>query len=134
MYELWLFLHVLSAIVAFGAFFAAPAVTREAGDGAEDARRGFAKVAIYVQAPALALLLFSGIMRAYEMESPAREIFAETWVSIAFTVWTVMAVVLFFLIRAQRRGSSAVQSLQGAMHLLLVVALFAMIWQPGAPG
>lgn len=130
MYELWLFLHVLAAIVAFGAFFATPTVTREA-DGAG---AGFAKVATYVQAPALALLLFSGIMRAYEMESPAREIFAETWVSIAFTVWTVMAVVLFFLVRAQRRGSSAVQPLQGVMHLLLVVALFSMIWQPGAPG
>jgi len=27
-----------------------------------------------------------------------------------------------------------VQPLSGAMHLLLVVALWAMIWQPGAPG
>lgn len=130
MHDLWLFLHVLSAVVAFGAFFAVPTVTRSA-DGAG---AGFATVATYVQAPALAVLLFSGIMRAYSMESPAREIFTETWISIAFTLWIVMAVVMFLIVRAQRKGSAAVQPLTGAMHLLLVVALWAMIWQPGAPG
>ncbi len=128
MQDLWLFLHVLSAIVAFGAFFAGPMVTRSA----EGAGTGFAKVATYIQAPALVVLLVSGIMQAYEMEP--REVFSEAWISIAFTLWIVMAVVMFFLIKAQRAGTKAVQPLTGVMHLLLVVALWAMIWQPGAPG
>jgi hypothetical protein len=71
-------------------------------------------------------------MQAYEMEP--REVFKETWISIAFTLWIVMAVVMFFLIKAQRAGTKAVQPLTGVMHVLLVVALWAMIWQPGAPG
>jgi ABC-type Mn2+/Zn2+ transport system permease subunit len=128
MQDLWLFLHVLSAIVAFGAFFAGPMVTRSA----EGAGVGFSKVTTYVQAPALAVVLLSGIMQAYGMEP--REVFKETWISIAFTVWIAMAVVMFFLIKAQRGGTKAVQPLTGVMHLLLVVALWSMVWQPGAPG
>lgn len=128
MNHFWLFLHVLSAVVAFGAFFAVPTVARTA-DGASS---GFARVATFIQAPALAVLLFSGIMNAYAMEP--REVFKETWISIAFTLWILMAIVMFLIIRAQRSGSKSVQPLTGAMHLLLVVALWAMIWQPGAPG
>lgn len=128
MQDFWLLLHVLSAIVAFGAFFAAPMVTRSA----EGAGAGFAKVTTYIQAPALVVLLVTGILQAYAMEP--REVFKETWISIAFTLWIVMAVVMFFLVRAQKAGSKAVQPLTGVMHLLLVVALWSMIWQPGAPG
>jgi magnesium-transporting ATPase (P-type) len=128
MQDFWLLLHVLSAFVAFGAFFAGPMVTRSA-DGAGE---GFAKVTTYIQAPALVVLLVTGILQAYAMEP--REVFKETWISIAFTLWIVMAVVMFFLVRAQKAGTKAVQPLTGVMHLLLVVALWAMIWQPGAPG
>lgn len=128
MQDLWLFLHVLSAIVAFGGFFAAPMVARS-GEGAGQA---LARVTTFVQAPALVALLATGILEAYTFEP--REIFTETWISIAFTLWIVMAVVMFFLVRALRAGSSAASALTGVMHLLLVVALWAMIWQPGAPG
>ncbi|CAB4551682.1 unannotated protein [freshwater metagenome] len=127
MANLWLLLHVLSAIVAFGAFFAVPMVTRSA----EDANTGFAKVATYIQAPALLLLLITGILNAYELRP---DVFKETWISIAFTLWLIMAVVMFFLIRAQKAGAKSAQALTGVMHLLLVVALWAMIFQPGAPG
>jgi hypothetical protein len=128
MQDFWLFLHVLSAIVAFGALFAGPTVSRSAdGTGV-----GFAKVATYIQAPALAVLLATGVLQAYAMEP--REVFKEAWISIAFTVWIAMAVVMFFLIKALKANTKAVQPLSGAMHLLLVVALWAMIWQPGAPG
>jgi hypothetical protein len=78
------------------------------------------------------VLIATGIAQAYAMEP--REVFKEAWISIAFTVWILMAIVLFLLVRANRSGSKAVQPLSGAMHLLLVVALWAMIWQPGAPG
>ncbi len=133
MANLWLLLHVLSAIVAFGAFFAVPMVTRSvAGAGAdEEAGAGFAKVATYIQAPALLILLITGILNAYELRP---DVFKETWISIAFTLWLIMAGVMFFLIRAQKAGAKSAQALTGVMHLLLVVALWAMIFQPGAPG
>ncbi|MEX0768624.1 MAG: hypothetical protein WD029_09150 [Microthrixaceae bacterium] len=127
MANLWLLLHVLSAIVAFGALFAAPLVTRSA----EGANLGFAKVATYIQAPALLLLLITGILNAYELRP---DVFKETWISISFTVWIAMAAVLFFLIRAQKAGAKSAQAFTGVLHLLLVVALWAMIFQPGAPG
>jgi heme/copper-type cytochrome/quinol oxidase subunit 3 len=126
MQELWLFLHIISAIVAFGAFFAAPLVARSA----EGATQGLTAALTKVQAPALVVLLFTGIMNTYALN---REAFKETWVSIAFTLWILMAVVMFLLLRAQRSGSKAVQPLTGAMHLLLLVALWAMVWQPGGP-
>jgi hypothetical protein len=133
MANLWLLLHVLSAIVAFGAFFAVPMVTRSvAGAGAdEEAGAGFAKVATYIQAPALLILLITGILNAYELRP---DVFKETWISIAFTLWLIMAGIMFFLIRAQKAGAKSAQALTGVMHLLLVVALWAMIFQPGAPG
>ena len=123
MQDLWLFLHVLSAIVAFGALFAQPMLLR----GADTNREAFAKVGLYLQAPALVVLIATGIASMYAIGHS----FADPWVSIAFTVWILMAAVLFFLVRALRSGSSAVQPLTGAMHLLLVVALWSMIWQPG---
>jgi hypothetical protein len=123
MQDIWLFLHVLSAIVAFGVLFAQPMLIR----GAESNREAFAKVGLYIQAPALVILIATGIASMYSIGHS----FADPWVSIAFTVWILMAVVLFLLVRALRSGSSAVQPLTGAMHLLLVVALWSMIWQPG---
>ena len=123
MQDIWLLLHVLSAIVAFGALFAQPMILRSA-DGAAEA---FAKVGMYVQAPALVVLIATGIASMYTIGYS----FADPWVSVAFTVWILMAVVLFLLVRAYRSGSKAVAGLTGTMHLLLVVALWSMIWQPG---
>lgn len=127
MEQLWQLLHVLSAIVAFGVLFSQPMIARSGG---EELRQGFEKVGLYLQAPALAIVLVSGIAMMYTIGLD----FADTWVSIAFTVWIAMAVVLFLLVRAHRNGSPAVQPLTGGMHLLLVVALWAMIWQPGYTG
>ncbi len=133
MANFWLLLHVLSAVIAFGAYFAAPMVTRSVAglDADAAANTGFAKVAMYIQAPALLVLLITGILNAYELRP---DVFKETWISIAFTLWLIMAVVMFFLIRAQKAGAKSAQALTGVMHLLLIVALWAMIFQPGAPG
>jgi hypothetical protein len=133
MENFWLLLHVLSAIIAFGAFFAAPMVTRSVAglDADTAANTGFAKVAMYIQAPALLILLITGILNAYELRP---DVFKETWISIAFTLWLIMAGVMFFLIRAQKAGAKSAQALTGVMHLLLVVALWAMIFKPGEFG
>lgn len=123
MQQFWLFLHILSAVVAFGAFFSSATVMRS-GEGSGEA---LAKVATYIQSPALLILLVSGILNAYAID---RGLFKLTWVSIAFTVWIAMAVVMFFLIKALRNGTKAVSGLTGGMHILLVIALWAMIWKP----
>ena len=133
MANFWLLLHVLSAVIAFGAYFAAPMVTRSVAglDADAAANTGFAKVAMYIQAPALLVLLITGILNAYELRP---DVFKETWISIAFTLWLIMAAVMFFLIRAQKAGAKSAQALTGVMHLLLIVALWAMIFKPGEFG
>ncbi len=123
--SLWLLLHVLSAIVAFGVLFSQPLVARSVPDAGES----FARVGLYIQAPALALLVITGILSA--VASPVDGIFKQTWISAAFVVWLAMAVVLYLLISAHRKGTPAVQALSGVMHLLLLVALYLMIWKPG---
>lgn len=133
MANVWLLLHVLSAIVAFGALFAVPMVTRSvaAANAEVGAGAGFAKVATYIQAPALLILLITGTLNAYELRP---DVFKETWISISYTLWLIMAAVLFLLIRALKAGAKSAQALTGVLHLTLVVALWAMIFQPGAPG
>lgn len=127
MEQLLQLVHVLAAVIAFGVLFAQPMIARSGGGEAGD---GFAKVGMFLQAPALLVVLVSGILMMYTIGLD----FADPWVSIAFTVWILMAVVLFLLVRAHRSGSSAVMPLTGALHLLLVVALWSMIWQPGYTG
>lgn len=124
--QFWLFLHVLSAIIAFGPLFTQALVGRDnPGAGAS-----FAKAGTFIQAPALAVLLLTGIVTAATL--PGDGIMGQTWISVAFVVWVAMAVVLYLLISAHRNGSAAVQGLTGVMHLLLVVSLVLMIWQPGS--
>jgi len=122
--NVWLLIHILAAIIAFGVLFSQPMVARSV----EGAGAAFAKVGIYLQAPALVVLIGAGIGLMYDTDRD----FGETWVSIAFSVWIAMAIALFFLVRAHRSGSKAVSPLTGVLHLLLVVALWTMIWQPGA--
>lgn len=124
MNDFWLLLHILSAIVAFGVLFSQPLIGREVKGSGES----FAKVGLYLQAPALAVLLISGILTA--VSSSVDGIFKETWISAAFVVWFAMAVVLYLLISAHRKGTTAVAPLSGVMHLLLLVGLVLMIWQP----
>jgi hypothetical protein len=123
MQQFWLFVHVLSVVVAFGSFFSTQSLMRSGSSNGET----LAKVATYVQAPALGVILISGILGTYAIE---RALFQQTWIHIAFTLWMAMAAVMFFLIKALKQGSKAVAGLTGAMHLLLVLALWAMIWKP----
>lgn len=126
MQQFWLLLHILSALVAFGVLFSQPLVGR-ANPGAGES---FAKVGTFIQAPALVVLLLSGLFAA--MGYPGEGIMGEMWISGAFVVWFAMAVVLYLLINSHRKGSPAAQGLAGAMHMLLLIGLILMIWKPGA--
>lgn len=124
--QFWLLLHILSAIVAFGVLFSQPLVGR-ANPGTGES---FAKVGTLIQAPALVVLMLSGVFAA--IATGRDGIMGEMWISGAFVVWFAMAVVLYLLINAHRKGTSAVQGLAGVMHMLLLIGLILMIWKPGA--
>jgi hypothetical protein len=130
LYQTILVVHILSAVVAFGPNFALPAA-RRAGGGAI-AKVG--ELATFVQLPALFGVLVTGIgMLTAWPEIDDKSAFAQVWVSIAFLAVIGAAVLVFLLGRATREGGNEklVSPLSGVLHLILVVAIFLMVVQPG---
>ena len=125
-YKILLLIHILAVIVAFGGNFVQPMLAR-AGNVADET---FAKAALYIQLPALVVVFVAG-MGLIGMSDEAWK-FSQTWVSLAFLV-AIAAVVLQYLVsRAFTKGNTKqVPMLTGGLHLMLVIALYLMIWKPG---
>ena len=129
-YQAILILHILCAVAALGPNFAS--TLRKAGDGVTER---LAAMATFVQFPALFGVLVTGVamLSGWEDSIDGKSPFAQTWVSIAFTVVIVMAVLTFLLARAYHQNAEKrIAPLSGVLHLLLVVALWLMVVQPGA--
>ena len=90
----------------------------------------FAKVSLFFQGPALLLLIITGVGMIPEQEDYE---FSQAWISIAFVLWLVAAVVVFLRFRAFTKGVGNAAMLTGILHVVLVVALWDMIWKPGFP-
>jgi hypothetical protein len=140
MFKFLLFLHVISAIVAFGPLLVFPLFTRASP------RVSAVQVVTALQRLVLpgliGLVVFgSGAVGA----SPGKEFsFSQAWVSMAFLLVIIaLAVVWFVLVPAHRKVIEArddndaatlakkAAGLTGVMHVILVVALVLMVWQPG---
>jgi len=129
LYKIVLLVHIIAAIVAIGPNFIAASMSR-AGDAA------VAKLATttgVIQLPAMFGVLVTGLfMLTSYPDVDGKSAFAQAWVSIAFAVLIVMAVLLFLLARAYRNNNAKLAApLTGAMHLLTVVVLYSMVFQPG---
>jgi hypothetical protein len=126
-YQVLGLLHVLAAIVAFGPLFFYPRLQR-AGE-----IQAVAALHMRLVFPALVLLWVLGMGMAgvgeYDM--------AETWwMTGSILVWLVALAISWFLIRpAVKDTSESARSRMaagiGITHLLLVVALYLMIFKPG---
>lgn len=125
-YSVLLLIHILAVVVAFGPNFVQPLLARSA-NVSNDA---FAKTALYVQLPALVVVFVAG-MGMVGMSDNSWQ-FSQSWVSIAFLLAIAAGVLQFLIGRAyQRADTKAVPALTGGLHLLLVVAVYLMIWKPG---
>jgi hypothetical protein len=126
-YQILGLLHILTAIVAFGPLFLYPRLQR-AGE-----TQAIAALHMRLVFPALVLLWVLGMGLAgvgkYDM--------AETWwMTGSILVWLVVLAVSWFLIRPaiKETGETARSKMAagiGITHLLLVVALYLMIFKPG---
>lgn len=140
MFKLLLFLHVVSAIVAFGPTLVFPLFTRASPRAS--AGQVVAALQRLVLPGLIGLVVFgSGAVGT----SPGKEFsFSQAWVSMAFLLVIIaLAVVWFVVLPAHRKvvearndGDAATLAkraagLLGIMHLILVLALVLMIWQPG---
>ena len=124
-YKVLLIVHVLAIVVAFGVNFVTPILSR-----ASDALApSFAKIAKTLQLPSLAIAFVAG-MGLIGMSDDQWKM-SQAWVSIAFVVVIAAAVVVFLLARAHETGAKTVPMLNGILHLLLLVGLYAMIFKPG---
>ncbi|MEZ5412651.1 MAG: DUF2269 family protein [Acidimicrobiales bacterium] len=156
LYQIMLLLHILAAIIGFGGvithgFYNARAFRGPARTAGEllDATRGvtnYAHYAIYALFP-LGIVLIAVSKDAYG--------FGDPWVSASFLVWFALVGAAHGAVRpavatmAQRasalspdtvletdpEASAAARKLmigESATQLLLVIALYLMIWKPGS--
>ncbi|HEX5365612.1 MAG TPA: hypothetical protein VFW63_02965 [Acidimicrobiales bacterium] len=127
-FKIFLFLHVLSFIVAF-----APAVLTVLPGGRDGYLGLLERAGRQVYAPALLLTGLFGIMCIVTSDEVYE--FSDTFISLAFVVWIVMNGVFHGLVLAgQRQGDQRkVGNGQAVLTVLLLVMLYLMIWKPGWP-
>lgn len=129
-------LHILAAVAAFGPVLLYPAL-RRAGDTAT-----LANLHVRMTLPALTLtwVFGMGLVGMSKTEGMTEGWFkmSQTWIVLALLCWVVAMVVGFLLIRpaitdtseaATKRFSAGV----GITHVVLIVALYLMIFKPGGP-
>lgn len=152
MYELWLFLHVLGAIVAFGFGFYAPvfgaAAAREPQHG-NWYMRASKRVSDMILIPVAISMFITGTLLVVETGGFRR--FEELWLTIAFVLYVIAQLIVFL---GQRPGLKKVIELTstppgpggppaevpallkrlrlfGFVLLALVIAIVAlMVWKP----
>jgi hypothetical protein len=130
-FEVSLYLHILTVIVAF-----APAVIAVLPGGRDGLLGVVDRAGRTVYSPALILAGLFGILCIVTSDVAGTAVyeFSETWISLAFVVWIAMNGVFHALVLAGRRQNdeSKVVTGQQIMTLLLVAMLYLMIFKPGA--
>ena len=126
-YQIFGLLHVLCAIVAFGPLFLYPRLQR-AGE-----TQAVAALHMKLVFPALTLLWVLGMGMAGFGKFKLAEMH---WLTGSIAIWAAMMAVSWFLIKpsltdtsddARKKMAAGI----GSTHLLLVVALYLMVFQPG---
>jgi len=126
-YRILGFLHIISAMAAFGPLFLYTPL-KKAGETTV-----IAKLHLRLVMPALVLMWVFGMGLAgvgeWKMSSP--------WLSASFLIWLIAVAVNWFLVRpavsdSSESATSKLAAGIGVTHLSLVVGLILMIWKPGA--
>ncbi len=126
-YQIFGLLHVLAAIGAFGPLFLYPRLQR-AGE-----TQAMAAMHMRFVFPSLVALWVLGM----GMAGIGKYDLAETsWITGSILVWLTALVISWFLIRpaiadSSEGARSRLAAGIGGTHLLLVVALYLMVFQPG---
>jgi len=126
-YNILNILHILTAVVAFGPLFMYQSLQR-AGATAQ-----IAKLHLYMVIPSMVLLWVFG-MGMVGMSDEAIQM-SDVWISGGLGVWLVALVVSVALVRPAltETGDSAKSKLAagtGVCHLMLVIALYFMVFKP----
>jgi hypothetical protein len=127
-FKIFLFLHILTVIVAF-----APAVLALVPGGRDGVVGALDKAGRQVYAPALILAGLFGILLIVTSDDTFA--FSDTWISLAFLVWIAMNGVFHAMVLAgqKQNDASKVNTGHQILTLLLIAMLYLMIWKPGWP-
>lgn len=124
-FNIFLLFHVVAAVIAFGGNFAQPMLQRGGSDNAS-----LARVNKFLQLPAIVVMFVAG-MGAVGLSDDLFK-FSQTWVSMAFLLAIVAAVLQFLVARAYDNDDpKIVPALTGGLHICLVLGVLLMIWKPG---
>ncbi len=136
-YNIMLLLHILAVIVAFAPLWLAPVLLRLTAGGDKAAAEALDVSILRFSLPGLALagILGFGLVGM----SDKKFTLGKPWVSTAVILWIVLIAVLAVVarpaIKAFRDGNASargkIMMSTGIGHLILVVMLYLMIFQPG---
>lgn len=126
-YNVFLLLHVLAVIVAFGPMLVYPTLRGVSPQAT-------AAVHVRLVLPAQVLLWVFG-MGLVGLSDDTWEL-SDTWIALSLAAWLVVVVLGIFVIRpglvAGDQGRARVSAATGITHLLLVFTIYLMVFQPGA--
>ena len=139
-FRFFIFLHVIFVIVAFGPAFVAPFQARQRRETGVVIRA----MSTQIHGGALALAGLFGILGVVSAKGDVYKM-SQSWVQIALFLWLLMLALLFVgLLPAERKLSSGelagearaavdqrLAMMFGAFHLLFLLQIIDMIWQPG---
>lgn len=141
-YNIVLFLHIVSAFVAFAPAFVNPVFNALGRQSAPEAMKPLgdlqARTGRTLYLPAL---IATGILGAgLIVMSDEVWKFSQTWVSIAFAAWIAIGLIVALKIIPSERAvgegdeaaAKAVAMFGGIAHLLFAVVIYAMVFKPGA--
>jgi uncharacterized membrane protein len=127
-FNLFQIVHVITAIVAFGPLFLYPRLQRNGETVA------VARLHTRLVVPALVLLWVIGMGLAGLSDGVIKV--AQLWMTLSIILWIALMAVSWFMIRpalsdTSERARSQLAAGVGISHLLLIVGLYLMVFQPG---
>ena len=146
-YKLMLLLHILAVIVAFAPGFVWPFVSVSLKKAQKPVGPAIGELAagntVKVHGPALIIagLLGFGLIGMSKPEGFEEAIFSfsDAWISASMLVWFIIIGLVFGLMLPAEKKAAAgdegaekiISAVGGALHLLLAVMLYLMIFKPG---
>lgn len=135
-YKIMLILHIIAVVVAFAPAFMSVAVVKASE---RDPKAGVA-LEVGVQRLALPAMVLAGLF-GFGLVGMSDKYFSmsETWVTLASIVWIALVLVVALLARPAVKALAAgvegarqkVMMSTGITHLLFVVMIYLMVFQPG---
>jgi uncharacterized membrane protein len=128
-YQILGLLHIVAVIAAFGPLFVYPSMLRAGASAA------VATWHLRLSLPALVLVWVFGMGLVGASDEVIE--MSDGWVIASLLIWVALVVVSWFLIRpsltdTSERARSMLSAGLGITHLGMVVALWLMIFKPGA--